>query len=365
MKDLIALLAEFSNARGVSGYEAEVAALFKDELGALVDEVAIDHMGNVIGIRRASGGPAIMLAAHMDEVGLMVKHIDEQGFLRVVSVGGIFEQTLLSQRVLVETRSGVCVPGVVGCRPPHLMEEEERKKPVKLKDMFVDIGATSAEGANGMGVEIGSPITIDRQLVPMSSSFVSGKALDNRAGMAMIVSALQKLQGKEVNATIYAVGTVQEEVGLKGARTCAYSLCPDAAIATDVSTTGDHPGITRNDRHVVLGEGPVITILDASGRGVITPRPVLRWLRGAADAASVPYQLDVGAGGQTDAAAIHLTKAGIPTGVVSVPTRYIHSPVEVLSLDDLDKAADLVAQALLQAHEYFTPGAAGAAACQT
>jgi putative aminopeptidase FrvX len=352
MNDLLALLTKFSNAHGLSGYEDDVAALLRTELEPLVDEVRTDSMGNVVGIR-SGDGPTVMVAAHMDEIGMMVSHIDSEGFLRFVPMGGWFDQTLLSQRVVIRTRDGGTAVGVVGSKPPHLMDGEDRKKMVKIKDMFIDIGATSAAEADAMGVEIGSTMTIDMTLKNMGNDFVTGKALDNRAGLVMMVSALRRLKKLTVKATIQAVGTVQEEVGLKGARTSAYGLDPDVAIATDVTIPGDHPGVTQNDAHVVAGKGPVIAILDAGGRGIIAPRPVLRWLRESADSASIPYQLGVGNGGTTDATAINITKSGIPCSVISVPARYIHSPVEVLSLRDLDQGAELIAAAIVRAHEYF------------
>jgi putative aminopeptidase FrvX len=352
MKDIAALLSTFADAHGLSGYEDDVASLLRHEMEPLVDEVSIDKMGNVVGVRRGEG-PTVMVAAHMDEIGLMVSHIDDEGFLRFVPVGGWFDQTILGQRVLIHTTEGKRIPGVVGSRPPHLMDAEERRKMVKIKDMFVDCGAPSAEGAAALGVEVGSPMTIDRELRALGTDLVTGKALDNRAGCVMMLAALGLLKGKTVQATIQAVGTVQEEVGLKGARTSAYALSPDVAIATDVTIPGDHPGVTKNDSHVVLGKGPAITILDAAGRGVIAPRPVLRWLRETAEKAAIPHQLEVGNGGNTDATAISITKTGIPCSVISVATRYIHSPVEVLSLRDLEQGAALIAAAIQSAHRYF------------
>lgn len=352
MNEMFDLLRLFADAHGLSGYEDEVAELLRQRMQPLVDEVRIDTLGNVIGVR-AGDGPAVMVAAHMDEIGLMVRHIDDDGFLRVVSVGGWFDQTILSQRVVIHCRDGRKLTGVVGCRPPHLMDADERKKMVKLKDMFVDCGATSAANAAELGVEIGCPITIDRGLTPLGNDFVTGKALDNRAGIVMMLSALERLRGTQVKATILAVGTVQEEVGLKGARTSAYGLSPDVALATDVTIPGDHPGVARNEANVAAGKGPAITVLDAAGRGVIAPRRVLRWLRETAEEASIPYQLNVGDGGNTDATAISISKAGIPCSVISVPARYIHSPVEVLSLKDLDNGAALIAAAIRTAHRYF------------
>ncbi len=207
-----------------------------------MDEVTIDKMGNVIGIR-AGDGPAVMVAAHMDEIGCMVSHIDDEGFLRVVPVGGWSDQTILGQRVLISTVDGRRIPGVVGSRPPHLMDAEERKKIVKFKDMFVDCGATSAAAAAAARRRdrLARPPST-ASFWPFGHDLVTGKALDNRAGCAMMVTALKLLKGKQVRATIQAVGTVQEEVGLKGARTSAYGLAPDVAIATDVTIPGRPSG---------------------------------------------------------------------------------------------------------------------------
>jgi putative aminopeptidase FrvX len=352
MNDIAALLKTFADVHGMSGYEDDVAALLRQELEPLTDEVTIDTMGNVIGIRNGQG-PTIMVAAHMDEIGAMVSHIDDDGYLKMVPVGGWSDQTILGQRVIIHTRDGKTLLGVVGSRPPHVMDADERKKLIKIKDMFVDCGATGVANAAELGVEVGSPITIDRDLCRLGNDFVTGKALDNRAGVVMMISALRLLKRKKVRATIQAVGTVQEEVGLKGARTSAYGLTPDVAIATDVTIPGDNPGVSRSESPVAAGKGPTITIIDAAGRGVISPRPVIKWLRESAEKASIPYQLQVGNGGSTDATAISITKSGIPCSVVSVPTRYIHSPVEVLSLRDLEQGGALIAAAIESAHKYF------------
>ncbi|MBN1628142.1 MAG: M42 family metallopeptidase [Thermoleophilia bacterium] len=352
MSDIGPLLKRFSDAHGLSGYEDEVAALLRAELESLVDEVTTDKMGNVVATRRGDG-PTVMVAAHMDEIGLMVQHIDDDGYLRVVPVGGWSDQTILGQRVLISTRDGKRIHGVVGSKPPHMMDAEDRKKIIKIKDMFIDCGATSVDSATTLGVEIGSPITLDRELVPLGDDLVTGKALDNRAGCVMMVWALRLLRRKKVRATIQAVGTVQEEVGLKGARTSAFGLEPDAAIATDVTIPGDHPGLSKTDSRLVVGGGPGITIIDAAGRGVIARRPVVRWLRETAENAAIPYQLEVGNAGNTDATAISISRTGVPCTVITVPTRYIHSPVEVLSLRDLENGAALIAAALQSAHEYF------------
>jgi endoglucanase len=226
-----------------------------------------------------------------------------------------------------------------------MMEEEDRKKGVKIDDMFIDIGASSPEEVEYLGIEVGTPVTIDREFTPLAYNRVSGKAFDNRAGVAMLIKTLKQTDSP---LTIYGVFTVQEEVGLKGARTSAYGLDPDCAIATDVTIPGDHPGIEMKDAPVAMGKGPVITIVDSSGRGLIASRKMVKWLKDAADAHGIQVQLEVGSGGTTDATAIHLTKCGIPSTTVSIPSRYIHSPVEVLDTEDIESGVKLLVAALKQ-----------------
>ena len=320
------LLRKLSNAHGVSGSEGNVYALIKKELKGHVDEIREDPMGNLIAIKHGNKFK-VMLAAHMDEIGLMVKYIEEKGFIRFVALGGWYGPTLYNQRVILHGANGPVI-GVIGGKPPHMMDDEERKKGVKVDDLFIDIG---------------TPVTIDREFCELANSRVTGKAFDNRAGVAMLIKTLQEVKSP---LTIFGVFTVQEEVGLKGARTSAYSLDPDCAIATDVTIPGDHPGIEMKDAPVVMGKGPVITIVDSSGRGLIANRKVVKWLKDAADSNSIPVQMEVGSGGTTDATAIHLTKGGIPSTTVSIPSRYIHSPVEVLDCQDIEAGVKILVAAL-------------------
>jgi endoglucanase len=224
-----------------------------------------------------------------------------------------------------------------------MMNEEERKKGVKIDDMFIDVGAINREEVANLGIDVGTPITIDREFRELANSRVTGKAFDNRAGVAMLIRTMQTVKSP---LTIYGVFTVQEEVGLKGARTSAYTIEPDIAIATDVTIPGDHPGIEMKDAPVEMGKGPVITIVDSSGRGLIADRRVVKWLKDAADANGITVQMEVGTGGTTDATAIHLTKGGIPSTTISPPTRYIHSPVEVLDMKDVEAGVQLLVAAL-------------------
>ena len=349
MTDLKTLLERLSNAHGVSGYEGNIRQMIEEEVRPYVDGIITDRMGNLIATKNG-GSPTVMLAAHMDEIGLMVKYVDDKGFARFTKTGGWFDQTLLNQRMILHTENGQ-IYGVLGSKPPHAIKEEDKNKIVKADDMFIDFGATSKDDADKIGVKAGTPVTSDIDFKQLGNDRVTGKAFDNRAGCAMLIDALRQM--KDVKATVHAVFTVQEEVGLKGAKTSAFRLNPDVALATDVTITGDHPGIEKKDSAIEMGKGPSVTVSDADGRGIIVPEPVLNWLKEAAGANNIPYQLEVGSGGTTDASAIHLTKEGIPTGVISMPTRYIHTPVSVLCMSDLEKSAELIARAVVIADWFF------------
>jgi putative aminopeptidase FrvX len=335
------LLKKLSNAHGLSGSEGNVYEIIRKELKGCVDEIHEDPMGNLIAVKRGNKFK-VMIAAHMDEIGLMVKYIDEKGFIRFVTLGGWYPPTLYNQRVILHGTKGR-VPGVIGGKPPHKMDEEERKKGVKVDDMFIDVGVTTAEEAERLGLEIGTPVTIDREFQELANDRLTGKAFDNRAGVALLIRTLQQVKSP---FTIYGVFTVQEEVGLKGAKTSAFSLAPDCAIATDVTIPGDHPGIEKKDAALEMGKGPSITIVDAGGRGLIAHPAMVRWLKDVAAAHDIPVQMEVGSGGTTDATAIHLEKGGIPSTTLSIPTRYIHSPVEVLDIHDMEAGIRLLVEAL-------------------
>lgn len=348
MNDIKSILEKLSNAHGISGWEGSIQQIVSDEISPYVDEVRVDKLGNLIATKKGEK-PSIMIDAHADEIGLMVKHADEKGFIRFLRIGGWFDQTLLNQRVIIHTSSGPIV-GVIGSKPPHVMKEEERKKVVEARDMFIDIGCTNQEDVEKLGIRPGTPISIDRTFAPLQGDNVTGKAFDNRAGLIIMIEALKRTKSK---SEIYAVAAVQEEVGLKGAKIAAFGLDPDIAIAADVTIPGDHPGIEKKDAPIEMGKGPVLVLADASGRGIIATPQVIEWLTGTAREFDIAVQLEASDGGTTDATAIHLTRSGIPTGVISVATRYIHSPVEVLSISDIDKAAELMARCLETATRYF------------
>ncbi|HJJ71937.1 MAG TPA: M42 family metallopeptidase, partial [Methanocorpusculum sp.] len=314
-----------------------VAKIIRDEIAPYVDEIKTDRMGNLIAVKKGDDFK-IMLAAHMDEIGLMVQYIDEKGFIRFVGVGGWYNPVLVSQRVILHGEKGD-IPGVLGMKPPHVMEEADRKKPIELANLFIDVGAHSAEEVEAMGITVGTTVTIDRDYQPLAGTVVTGKALDNRVGCAMLIGALKEMETKH---TIYAVFTVQEEVGLKGAKTAAFNLNPDVAIATDVTIPGDSPGIERRKAPVFMGDGPVVVMVSASGRGHLADPRMVDWLKKTAKKHDIKIQLEVGDGGNTDASAINFERGGIPSVPVSVPARYIHSPVEVIDLKDLQGAIELL-----------------------
>ncbi|MCK5084760.1 MAG: M42 family metallopeptidase [Candidatus Pacebacteria bacterium] len=351
LEEIKLLLEKLSNAHGISGHEKEIRSILEEEIKPFVDEIKTDKLGNLIATKNGEG-PSVMIAAHMDEIGFMVKYIDDDGFIYFAKSGGWFDQTLLNQRVIIHAKNKHIV-GVVGSKPPHIMKAEEMKKIIEIGEMYLDIGAKNKKDVEKIGVQVGDTITLDRKFESLSNNMVTGKAFDNRAGIVMMIEAARILSKSKVKARIHFVGTVQEEVGLKGARTSAYSLNPDVAIATDVSITGDHPGVEKKHSSLEIGSGPSITVSDAEGVGIVVAESVLNWMKDSAKKERIPYQLSVTEGGMTDAAIINMTKHGIPSGGICVATRYIHSPVEVLDLKDLEQCAELIVGCVRSAHKYF------------
>ena len=337
------LMRELSLTPGISGNEKEIAEIIERELSDVADSVEYDSMGNLIATKKGEKkAPTVMLAAHMDEIGLMVRYIDDKGFIKFSKIGGINDQMLMNQTVTVHSSVGDSVVGVIGSKPPHVTSPEERKKVVKWEDMFIDIGAKDKEDAEKM-VRVGDAITFNALFEEYPNNLIMGKALDNRVGCYVMIEVLKRVDSR---ATVYGVGTVQEEVGLKGARTSAFRLNPDLAFALDVTLSGDHPGIKPEEAPAVIGEGPVVVLADAGGRGIITQKSVKDLLVKAGDENDIKCQLEVSDGGTTDGSAIHLTREGIPTGVLSVPTRYIHTPVSVCSMDDVESTIQLIVAAI-------------------
>jgi len=348
MMALAETLEKLSNACGVAGREEEVRSLMKKFLKPYVDEIKEDKLGNVIGIKRGKkNAPKVMLAAHMDEIGLLVKTISKEGFLQFTKIGGIDDRILLAQKVMVYTKKGP-LHGIIGSKPPHIQKEEERKKILTYDELFIDIGAENQEEAEKMGVKIGDPVGFDMKFAKIGKNIVIGKAFDDRVGCAVMVEAVKRLEKTE--CTVYAVGTVQEEVGLRGATTAAFGIYPDVGIALDVTIAGDVPGVKEVEAPIKMKKGPSIEIADA---GLITHPKVLRLLIDSAEEKRIPYQLETGLPGSTDAARISLTREGVPSGVISVPTRYIHSPASLLNLEDAENAVKLTVAAVQKIPKHF------------
>jgi len=336
------LLDELCRASGVSGFEKEVGSLMKEQLSKTCDKVEEDSFGNIIS-RKGEGDAKIMLAAHMDEIGLMVKHINDKGFISFIKIGGIDDRVLLNQRVIIKSKKGD-VKGIIGSKPPHLQKEEERKKVIKHDEMFIDIGAADKKKAEKK-VEVGDPIVFEANYGMLEQKIFYGKSVDNRLGCYVLLKVMEKLP-KNIKATVYGVATAQEEVGLKGARVSAFKLEPDYALAIDTTIAGDTPQIKENESCLMLGKGPSITITEASGRGVVTHPKLRKLLTQTAQKHKIPYQTDVLEGGMTDAAIIYMTRAGVPSGVISIPCRYIHSSSGVFSIDDVDNSIKLIVNTL-------------------
>jgi endoglucanase len=335
------VLKTLSKIPGVSGHEDELAAVFQGIPGV---EVRTDVMGSVIAIRRGTGPeprPRIMLAAHCDEIGLMVTKVEEGGFLRFVPVGGVDPRVLPGQAVMVYGKRAI--PGFVGFTPPHLVEPGKEKETVPMHELYIDTGNEAGD------IQVGDVCTFDSGFTRLGPKRAAGKAMDDRAGVAVLLGCLEELGHMRHQADVYLAATVQEEVGFRGAITCTYDIVPDIGVAVDV-THGAMPGLPEYDTHD-LGKGPTITL-----GGNIHP-VIHKTLVEVAEAEGIPYQLEAMPGSTgTDAWAMQVCRAGVPSGLVSVPLRYMHTPVETLELKDAELASRLLARFALRVDRVFLEG---------
>lgn len=338
MDNTVKLLKSLTEAHGVPGYEQEVRALLREYFEPLGD-VTQDRLGSLI-CHKVGDGPRVMLAGHMDEIGFMVRHITKEGFLKFLQLGGWWDQVLLGQRVVIKTRKGDVV-GVIGAKPPHLLDAEERDKVVKKKDMFIDIGATSEDEVRAAGVRVGDSAVPRSDFVVLANpqTYLS-KAFDNRIGCAVVVDVLRQLgNGGEHPNNLYGVATVMEEVGVRGATTSVRAVNPDVAIVLESDIAGDVPGIKDEVCNVRLGGGPSVLIYDAR----MIPNLKLRdMVVDTAAELNISIQFNAMPGGGTDGAAIHLHETGVPTVVVGVPARHIHSHGAIIHRQDYDDTVRLV-----------------------
>ncbi|MEW6546984.1 MAG: M42 family metallopeptidase [Bacillota bacterium] len=323
-------------AAGVSGFEGPVASLIREAWGPLTDEIRTDAMGSLIARRAPRNGDRplrVMMAAHMDEIGLMVTRVEEGGFLRFTSVGGFDRRVLPAQEVVVHGRRDL--PGVIGVKPPHLLPREEAEKPYKMEDMYIDVGLDEDQVREL--VQVGDAITVGGRYASLQGELASGKAMDDRAGVATLYACLQELARLQHPHDVFLVATVQEEVGLKGAVTSAYGIAPDVAVAVDVEFA-EQPGLPE-DQTVELDKGPMIAV------GPNVHPYVFSVLEKVAKDEGIPHQVRVVPGPSgTDAWAIQVTREGIPTGLVGIPLRYMHTSVEVVSVADIKRAGRLLAR---------------------
>ncbi len=322
---------------GPSGNEGAAAKVWREEAGGFA-VVRGDRMGNSFATIGAGGSPRVMLSGHIDEIGVMITHIDDQGLLYFTGVGGWDSQVLVGNRVRIQSGNGEIV-GVIGKKAIHLMEAEERKKVSQIKNLWIDIGARDADEAKGM-VRVGDVGVLDHDLLELPNGRIASRSLDNRMGAFVVLEALRLLSEEEGLAPeVIAVASVQEEIGLYGARGAAFGLDPDAAIAVDVTHATDTPGVSKNEHgDHALGSGPVIT------RASVLSPIISDGLVAAAEEAGIAYTLEADARSTgTDADAIHFTRAGIATGLISCPNRYMHSPNEMVDLEDLENCARLIA----------------------
>ncbi len=336
---------------GPSGFEEPVQRLVREYAESFADDVRTDIHGNVICAINTDNTTRLMFAGHCDQIGMLVSHIDDDGFVYAQTIGGWDPQQLIGQRLVIWTDSGE-VPAVVSRKPIHLLTDKERTQVVKLTELWLDIGANSKEDAQSV-VEIGDPITLKLGMQPLRNGLINGPAMDNRTGTWVVIEALRRAKLVNPDCGVYAVSTVQEEIGLRGARTSAFGVDPHTAIAVDVTHATDCPTIDMKQLgDIQLGQGPVVF------RGPNMNPGVVQRLRDISSAHQIPSQLAaIGRGASNDANALQVNRAGVATGLVSIANRYMHSAVETIALDDLDNAAELLAQFALAytAEDDFTP----------
>ncbi len=340
------LLAKICEIAGAPGFEQRISALVIEEVKPFVDSIEVDNMGNVIALKKATknpGGKKVMVAAHMDEIGFMVTHIDDNGFIRFATLGGFDPKTLTAQRVIIHGKKDVI--GVMGSKPIHVMTSEERNKIPKITDYFIDMGMSKKEVEQY--VSIGNPITRERELIEMGNC-VNCKSIDNRVSVYILIEALKNL--KKFPYDIYGVFTVQEEVGVRGAKVAAQIINPDFGLGLDTTIAFDLPGAQPHEMVTKLGEGTAIKILDAM---TICDYRMVDYLKGIADKNKIKWQPEVLVAGGTDTAGVQRSgQNGAISGAISIPTRHLHQVIEMADKDDIEASIKLLTKALESLDKY-------------
>lgn len=344
LDETLTMLKDLTDAKGIPGNEKEPREVMKKYITEYADEVTTDNLGSLIAKKVGQeNGPKIMVAGHLDEVGFMVTRIDDKGFLYFQTVGGWWSQVMLAQRVTIVTSKGE-ITGITGSKPPHVLSPEARKKPIDIKDIFIDIGASSKEEALEWGVKPGDMIVPYFEFTVMNNEkMLLAKAWDNRIGCAIAIDVLKNLKDSNHPNIVYGVGTVQEEVGLRGAKTAANLIKPDIGFGVDVGIAGDTPGVTEKEALSKMGKGPQIILYDAS---MVSHKGLRDLVTDTADELNIPYQFDSVPGGGTDSGSIHLTHKGVPTLSITIATRYIHSHAAMLHRDDYENAVKLIVEVI-------------------
>lgn len=328
---------KLTQTNGISGHEGPVAKIMYDELKEFCDEVQFDNLGSIIFVKKGKGkGPKVMVAAHLDQIGFLISDIDDKGFAYIKPIGGWWAAQLMTQEVCVTTEGGKEYQGVIGHKPS---KDLSQKNKIEWDDLFIDFGVKDKEELLNAGVQIGDPVTPSSTYKPLvNPKFVATKAWDNRVGCSIISELLKNIQGIELSCDLYLVATVQEEVGLRGAKTAAQKINPDVCISIDIGGYGDTPGCKAYESTLKLGEGPSIAILDATALG---NKKLISLVKTVAKQNNIPYQTDIMLGGGTDTGEMHKAHDGAVPLSISIPTRYGHAHNSIINLDDMENAVRL------------------------
>jgi len=345
MKIDMKLLKQISETPGAPGYEKPIRDLVIKQVKPLADEVEVDNMGNVTVLKKGRTRKKMMLAAHMDEIGFIVNHIDDNGFIRFIPLGGFDPKTLTSQRVIIHGKKDLV--GVMGSKPVHVMTDEEKKRAPKTEDYFIDLGMKKEEVEQY--VEVGNPITRERSFIEMGDC-VNGKSLDNRISVYVLIEVLKAIQTVELPYDVYAVFTVQEEVGIRGAQVATQNIQPDFGIAVDTTIAFDVPGSQPHEQVSRLGGGAAVKIMDS---GTIADYRMVEYIKKVARDKKISWQPELLAKGGTDTAMVQrMTKSGSIAGAVSIPTRHIHQVIETIHKEDIESSIELIKNCLSEIDSY-------------
>jgi len=343
------LLKKLTEIPAPSGHEDKMISFIRDYVAKYVDTVEIDNIGNVIGMLKGTSekAPRVMVSAHMDEIGLVIRRIEEEGFLRFERLGGTEPKALFAREVQILTREGI-VEGVVGIRAHHLAAYQKELE--QIKDMYIDVGAGSREEVERLGIRVGDPVVFKPNMQILNGKYVTSKAMDNRAPLLVLLETLEILSRKRPKATIYFVATVLEEFNIRGALPAAYKISPDFAICLDIAVATDTPDLKNLGADVRLGRGAALQMFSFHGRGtlggLIPPPKLVEFIEKVAEEKNIPYQRSTFFGGLTEASFLPVLKEGIPAIDIGIPCRYTHSPAETVAISDLDAVRKLLVEFL-------------------